>query len=433
MKYDIAIIGGGASGLAAAVSSVRAGARVCVLERQPRVGKKLLATGNGRCNLYNTGARAEVYFGDRAFAEPALRAFAPESARAFFASVGLEIREERNGLLYPASNQAAAVLDCLRLSISEAGAEEICSFDAVSIEPLSGNRKGGNGLNPQSLKTEVGFLVRAGDSRTVEARRVIVAVGGMAAPKLGGGNGFKTLFAPLGHRFAPCYPALSMLKARPEDVAGLKGLKYAGEIALLSGERELKRETGEILFAEDGISGIAAMQLSLYAAEPLSRGERLSVRMSPLSMTSKDAEAFLNARAQAFPQRALEEFCTGVVVKRIGQAALKRAGASPLSRPASSLSSEEIRRLARELTSWQVPVTGIGGFDSAQAMLGGLRAADFDPETLESRLLRGVYACGEALDVTGPCGGYNLAWAWASGILAGRSAANAVIFPQNHR
>lgn len=415
MKYDIAIIGGGASGLAAAVSSARAGARrVCVLERQPRVGKKLLATGNGRCNLYNTGARPDVYFSDRAFIAPALKAFNLEQARAFFSSVGLEIREEKNGCVYPASNQAAAVLDCMRLAVSEANVEEICSFDAVSIDPPVQNSKGG-----------AGFSVRAGDGRRVEADRVIVAAGSLASPKLGGGSGFKTLLTPLGHRMSPCYPALSMLKTRPEAVAGLKGLKYAGEIALLSGQQELKREAGEILFAEDGVSGIAAMQLSLYAAERLSRGEALFVRMSPLCMTFNDAEAFLAARARAFPARPLEEFLTGVVVKRIGQAALKRAGASPLSRPSSSLTPSEIRRLALELTSWQVPVTGLGGFDSAQVMLGGVRTADFDPETLESRVRRGVYACGEALDVTGPCGGYNLAWAWASGILAGKSAAKA--------
>lgn len=410
MKYDIVIVGGGASGLAAAISaSSKPDLAIAIAEKQPRVGKKLLATGNGRCNIFNTQACPEAFYGDRAFTRPALAAFPFAEATRFFAALGLSLRAEGSGCVYPLSNQAAAVLDCLRFSAAEAGVEEICDCAIASIRPQAN-----------------AFRLCAEDGRALEARRVIVATGGMAAPKLGGGNGFKALLTPLKHRVTPCLPALTPLKTRSQDVAGLKGIKYAGEIALLVDGAIVKRERGEILFTETGVSGIAAMQLSLPAAEALARARRVEARLSPLDMPPDQARAFLQARARALARRPLEEFLTGVVAKRIGQAALKRAGAVPLSRAAGSLSEGEIARLAQELTAWRLPVSATGGFDAAQVMLGGAVTADFHPETMESRLVRGLYACGELLDVTGPCGGYNLTWAWASGALAGRSAAESL-------
>ncbi len=402
--YDVLIIGGGASGLAAGISAARAGAgRAAVVERQARVGKKLLATGNGRCNLYHYGLCAEEYAGDRAFIRAVLDGF---DADAFFSSLGFPVAVEENGCMYPGSNQASAVLDCLRLTLSEAGVEEICEFDVSRLE--SGRK---------------GWRVWAADGRLLSAARVIVAAGGMAAPKLGGSNAFRSLLAPLGHSFTPCLPALTRLCVRPSNVAGLKGLRCAGTIALSVNGREVSRETGELLFAEDGVSGIAAMQLSLHAAEALRRGERVEAHLRVGG--GLDAAAIF-ARARRFPERPLEEFLTGVVPKRIGQAALKRAGIAPLSRLAGSLSQEEAARAAIELGDWVIPVTGLPGFDGAQVMLGGVKCWEFCPDTLESRLAPGLYACGELFDVTGPCGGYNLAWAWASGCLAGRCAAESL-------
>ena len=401
---DIAIIGGGASGLAAAVSAKMNGnVRVEILEKYPRTGKKLLATGNGRCNLYNENASCDKFFGAKAFARHALTSFDKD---AFFASVGLEIKVNENGLAYPLSNQAGAVLDCLRFTCQEAGVTETTDFQVSKIEGKKGK-----------------FKITSVNGDVVFAKRVILATGSMAQPKLGGNNAFQTLLKPLGHSFQKCLPALSYLKTNPNDVGGLKGMKYQGEIALFEGEKEIAKETGEILFSENGVSGIAAMQLSLYAANPLSKGRPLSLKMSPLPMSRADAEKFIEKRKNLFPDRTLDEFLTGVVAKRIAQAAFKRAGITPLSRCASTLTSNEIQKTAKELTEWICPVTGIGGFDVCQVMLGGADTKDFDDKTMESRILPGLYAAGELLDVTGSCGGYNLTWAWASGTLAGRMAA----------
>ena len=199
---------------------------------------------------------------------------------------------------------------------------------------------------------------------------MIVAAGGMAAPKLGGSNAFRSLLAPLGHTFTPCLPALTRLCARPSDVAGLKGLRCAGTIALSVNGREVSRETGELLFAEDGVSGIAAMQLSMFAAEALRRGERVEAHLNVGG--GLDAAAVL-ARARRFPERALEEGRPGGVPARSGPAALKRAGVAPLSRLVGSLSQEEAARAADELSDWVIPVTGLPGFDAAQVMQGGAK------------------------------------------------------------
>ena len=407
-KYtDIAIIGGGASGLAAAVSAMKnKNVRVEILEKYPRTGKKLLATGNGRCNLYNENASHDIFFGAKAFARHALSAFDRDE---FFASVGLEIRTTDNGLAYPMSNQASAVLDCLRFTCQEAGAAETVDFHAAKIEGKKGK-----------------FRITSEKGDIVFAKRVILATGSMAQPKLGGNDAFKTLLKPFGHSFERCLPALSYLKTNPNDVTGLKGMKYQGDIALLMDGKEIARETGEILFSENGVSGIAAMQLSLYAAEPFSKGRKLSVRMSPLPMTRAQAVSFIEKRKNLFPERTLDELLTGVVVKRIAQAAFKRAGVSPLTRNASSLTRSEIEKTARELTEWECPVIGMGGFDVCQVMLGGVNCGEFDEKTMESKLVPGLYAAGELMDVTGPCGGYNLTWAWASGVLAGRSASESL-------
>jgi len=407
MKADIAIIGGGASGLAAAVSAARSGAKnIYILEKQPRVGKKLLATGNGRCNLYNENACADAYFGSRSFADYALRSFSPFQAEKFFLSLGIMTRKTEDGLYYPMSNQASAVLDCLRETAKEAGVNEITGFSVSSVE-------GGIGK----------FRILSEDGKIVTAKRVILACGSMASPKNGGTNAFQMILKPLGHKIRPCFPVLTQLKTLPECVTGLKGLKYQGEISLYEKNTYIAGESGEILFGENSISGIAVMQLSLHAAERLAKGRKLFLRMRLLPMSFQETIVFLKKRIKNNPARPLEEFLTGVLQKRIGQNALKRIGIQSLSARCDSLSDEMIEKLSKELTEWTVPVTGIGGFDAAQVMLGGADTHDFVPETMESRLVPGLYAAGELMDITGPCGGYNLAWAWASGILAGRSAA----------
>ena len=381
MRYDAIILGGGAAGLAAAVALARRGRRVAVLEAQARVGRKLLATGNGRCNFTNAGARPEDYFGDQALARGALCAFPPAKVLEFFASLGVPARVDAQGRAYPASNMASSVLDALRLALQEAGGEEITGFRV------------------RALSREM--IATAEDGRQAAGRCALLATGGLAAPSLGAADA--PFVKALGHRFTRRTPALAPLETEPAPA--LKGLRAQCALSM-----EGRKERGEILFTEYGVSGIAAMQLARFARP----GASLAIDFSP------DGRLDLSARARMLPKRRMEDFLNGVVPRRVGQALVKSAGI-PQAKTAAELTGAELAALEDMLAGWTLPVRGARGFDQAQVTAGGLSGAQFDAQTLESRNVRGLYAAGEVLDVDGPCGGYNLQWAWASALLAARS------------
>ena len=401
MTYDVIIIGGGAAGLMAACALSEAGVRVALLEKQARVGRKLLSTGNGRCNFTNLNAVEADYHGSKALLRAALRAWPPKRVCERFSDLGVPARADGEGRAYPASNQAAAVLDALRLAADEAGCETACGFAVAS---LSAGRDG--------------FTAQAGDGRAVKGRFAIVCTGGLAAPKLGAcADGYR-LLSSMGHEISPRRPALAPLKTPPEAVRALKGLRAQCRVALLADGREVRAERGEVLFAEYGVSGIAAMQLSRAAGEALERGQ--SVELAIDFLPERDAggvEDMLHGLRKRLPERALEDLLTGVVPKRIGQTLFKGAGVAPLNRPARSLSDAELRAIATQLRSWRLPVVGVQGFEQAQVTAGGADGDGFDPETLESRCVPGLFAAGEVLDVDGDCGGFNLHWAWASALM----------------
>lgn len=397
--YDVLIVGGGAAGLAAACALARRGRRAVLLEKQNRVGRKLLSTGNGRCNLTNLNARASDYHGSRAAAQAALRAWPPKRVVEFFAALGVPCVSDEAGRVYPMSRQAASVLDALRLGCDEAGVETLTGFCVEALSPC-----------PR------GFIAQAADGRTVTARCALVCAGGLAAPKLGGcGDGHRLLEA-LGHRVEPRFPAIAALKTPPEAVRGLKGVRAEGEIALVSEGETLRAERGEILFTEYGVSGIAAMQLARAANEALRAGKPCAVRLDFVP-DWKDAASALAERAEALPQRMTGDFLNGVVPRLLGQALAKAAGLE-LNRPAQALTPKQLSALAGRLSGWTLPVAGVQGFDQAQVTAGGASLKDFDVRTMRSLRAPGLFAAGEVLDVDGDCGGFNLQWAWSSALMA---------------
>ncbi len=401
MMYDAMIIGGGASGLAAACALAGAGKKVLLAEKQSRVGRKLLSTGNGRCNLTNLRAVPQNYHGARAAAARALELCPPKDVLDFFEELGLPAVSDEEGRVYPMSNQAASVLDALRLSAAERGCEIItdCAVEAV--------QRGKNG-----------FSVRCSEGRSFQAKKVLVCTGGLAAPKLGAcGDGYKMLES-LGHVSVPKLPAIAALKTPPEQVRALKGQRVECLISLLADGKTLREERGEVLFSETGVSGIASMQLARACGEALKAGKKCAVRMNLLG----DADAFdmLCDRVEKLPKRAMEDFLNGIVSKRVGMALVKLAGVE-MTQPAESLKTKELRALADVLTGWTIPVTGVQGFEQAQVTAGGISLKDFDWDTMESKRVPGLYAAGEVLDVDGDCGGFNLQWAWASALIAAKA------------
>lgn len=405
-RTDVAVIGGGASGLfcALALKRLNPRLRVTVLEKQDRVGRKLLATGNGRCNLTNLRATAEeavaFYPGGGGFAKAALAAFSPADVCAFFREIGLPVRRDEAGRFYPMSNQAASVLDVLRFSLAEAGAEIRCGFQVRQICPA---------------------FVLSGDGGEISSRIAVLAVGGPAGSALGAGSDATRFAGQLRIPFVPFQPALCALRTDPALVRALKGQRVRGAVSLYEGEACLARQEGEILFGEGSVSGIAAMQLARFALEPLRRGAKLHVSVCAADPQTSE----LALRRARLPRRALEDFLTGLTGKRVGMALMRQAGIDRLSRTAETLTDAELRGLEAALSDWRFPVTGVMGFADAQISAGGLRLSHFDPATMESKSIKGLYAIGEALDVDGMSGGFNLQWAWASAMSCARAAARA--------
>ena len=384
------ILGGGASGLAAAIEAARRGVRPVVLERLDRVGKKILATGNGRCNLLNLNASPERY-NDAAFSAEVLRAFDVRSDLAFFRSMGLVTTADSEGRVYPRSMAASSVLDVLRLECARLSVEIHTGVQAESIVRRDGR-----------------FLVNG----AYRAKAVVVACGGKASPAQGSDGSGYPLLRSLGHTLTPLRPALVQIKTETDAIRPLKGLRSSASLTLRTDGEQTHTSKGEILFTEYGLSGIAAMELSRYASE----SSALSVDLLP-ELTEAETLEWLRSRQQSDPQRPLESFLIGLVQSRIGLTILRRAIRADLSMPCGQLTDAQLTAI----TGITLHVTGTKGFADAQVTAGGVPTSEFDGR-LASRKVPGLFACGEILDVDGRCGGYNLTFAWSSGRLAAQSA-----------
>ena len=397
----VIVIGGGASGLMAAVTAAKdKNNRVLILERQQRAGRKLLATGNGRCNLTNTRASIERYHGeDASFARPALEAFSSEDTLDFFASLGLLTEEEYGGRVYPLSNSANSVLDVLRLALERAGVEIRTGSHVV-----------------RARKENDGFVVECENERfTCEA--LIVACGGAAGRKLGGVTDGYELLRHFGHERTKLFGALVPLVTAPEYPRALKGIRADAAVSLRRGGEILARAGGEVQFTETGVSGPAVFDISRAAA-----AEGAGTEIAFDFFRGRDSEALLamlRARREALPELETSELLCGMLHNRLGRMCVKYAGVGG-AKPLKKLSDAELVRVLEACRNFALEVRGTAGLDAAQVTAGGVCTAQFDPETLRSRLVPGLYACGEVLDVDGDCGGFNLQWAWASGALAGR-------------
>lgn len=404
---QIVIVGGGAAGLAAAITAARESprARVIVLERLDRVGKKLLATGNGRCNLTNMEAGPAHYYSvGRRVPQAVLTEMTPDSVLRFFSSLGLMCREEEAGRVYPYCRQAGMVLDVLLAELARLGVELRCGSAVTAI------------------RREKGMLsVKPDSGEPLSAAAVILTCGGRAAPRLGSDGSGYALASALGHSCTPLHPALTAFRCQMPGMAGLKGIRAQAGLTLLAGERVLGREIGELQFTEYGLSGIPTMQLSgqLFQAK---KGVACTAIVD-LFPDRQQEELFreLLARQKRYPT--LETLLLGTVHKRLAWTVMKNIGLPPLSTACRALSAEQLRHLAETLKHWEFPIVGVQGWDSAQVTAGGVPLDEIEPDTMESRLTPGLYLAGELLDIHGDCGGFNLHWAWCSGIRAGKAAA----------
>ncbi len=406
--FDILIIGGGASGIMAAISAAQsAPVSVALLEKNNRTGKKLLATGNGRCNFTNADISLSRYHGENVkFAMSAFGKMSPEETLGFFEKLGIVPREEENGKIFPFSGQASSVLDLLRLKLETLGVKEIVDFEAEDI----------------SEKEGLFELVSFGGKK-IKGRKVIVCTGGKAGPQFGTDGSGYVLLEKFGHTKTAILPAIDKLKSSSPHAKALKGIKTTGNATLFVSGKKTRVEQGEILFTDYGLSGPPILQLSGQAAEAIYEGNSVEVTLDILPEFSEEELAYLlKERRDTNGHYPLEQFMAGLVNKQIGKELIKAAECGKLSMPVSALSDKHLKKLSTLLKDWRFEITGSMGFKDAQTTAGGIKTSEFVPQTMESRLKKGLYAAGEILDIYGDCGGFNLQWAWSSGYLAGLSA-----------
>lgn len=393
----VLILGGGASGMAAALTAaLDPENQVTVLERQARVGRKLLATGNGRCNLTNLHMEhGHFHGGDPSFVIPALTRFPVADTLDFFRRLGLLTVAEPSGRVYPFSDQANSVVDVLRLGLDRMGVTLVPGAEVLSLTKKA---------RGYSAKTAEGSYY--GD-------KVIVACGGQAGGKLGGTDWGYRLLESLGHPITVRKPALVQLRTDSGPIRGLKGIRADAGLTLKEEGRTVAQGGGEVQFTDFGVSGPAVFELSRYAKA----GQTLLLDLVR-PWDDQALRAHLEARREAFPVLPLEDFLTGSLHNRLGRVVLRQAGLE-LNRASGTLTGGELAAVLRLLRRFPLPVLGTMGFDQAQVTAGGADTSAFRADTLESRRCPGLFACGEVLDVDGDCGGYNLQWAWSSGRLAG--------------
>lgn len=433
MDNRVGIIGGGASGMAAAIAAARAGATVTLLEGNDRLGKKLLSTGNGKCNLGNEKLDAEDYYTDcPELLRHCLSRFGTAETLSFFRGLGLVVTS-RNGYLYPMSEQAASVLDVLRFEVRRLGIEVVTDCRVSEVEPVcesgqTGEQKrtkerSGKGKRAAEVGTRrrSGFRV-LGEGRVYRFDRVILACGGMAAPRTGSdGSGYR-IAGKLGHGMKTVVPALVQLRCREDYFKSVAGVRTRADLQVICHGSCAAREQGELLLTDYGISGIPVFQISRVVNYILQKQKEAEIVIDLFPGYQEDAFRELFAGRERLRRGCtIEEYFTGILPKKLMLLMIRLAGLKA-SGNAEAVPEEELCKVYGLCRHWKVHVTGSNSYDNAQVSAGGIPLNEVT-ENLESRKVPGLYFAGEILDIDGKCGGYNLQWAWCSGHIAGRAAA----------
>lgn len=398
--YDLIVVGGCSAGIVAAINAKRrySDLKIAVIEKLPRIGKKLLATGNGKCNLTNETAAMHDYVG-KEFAEYAFEKYSPQKVKEFFASLGLLCYTDSCGRVYPESNTASSVVDALRFEIERLNIDVYCDTAVTDI------------------KHKTDFVING----EFICKKLIIAAGGKSSPSQGSDGSGYALAKSLGHGITKIYPALVPLCASPEITKPMKGVRVRNVTLTLKGDKKVAQTSGEILFTDYGLSGIAAMELAAVAQKYIDNVKRNPFTiidfMPDMSYNELvDYLANLN-KIKGFTD--IDNLLTGFLPKAVGIAICKVCNLYKSDKLISELNEKDIRKIAEKIKNFPLEVSGTKGFKDSQVTSGGIKTNEIDNKTMQSKICRNLYFAGEIIDVDGGCGGFNLQWAWASGMLAG--------------
>lgn len=408
MHNQIAVIGGGASGLVAAISAARQGAHVIIVEKMNKLGKKILATGNGRCNMTNQHCHVlEHYKGNQTFIEKVFDQFNVNDTLFFFEELGILHKTESAGRVYPFSDQAASVLDVFRMELERLNVKVLCETSVNKIE-----------------KENNSYVIHCEKNRDIQADKVILACGGKAGSQFGSSGEGYVLTKSFGHAVIKPRPALVQVISEEWFNKKLKGVRAKGKVSLTCNGNILSYAYGEIQFTEDGFSGICVFDISRDVNVCLGKRQKCSIILDLFpDYHFKDIETMLQMRVAYAYEKTIEDFLVGMMNNKLIPVVLKLSGISDTSRHCASLSAKQLKQIASLLKNWEIPVKRTRSWEHAQVTAGGVSTKEINPSTLESEKAAGLYFTGEIIDVDGICGGYNLQWAWSTGYIAGKHAA----------
>ncbi|BBE30600.1 flavoprotein [Tepiditoga spiralis] len=395
----IVVIGGGASGLMAAISAAKLGAKVTILEKMNKPGKKILASGNGKCNYTNINTNINNYHGkDKKFIESIINNFNVNSTIEFFKQIGVYPKIDSEGRVYPFSLQASSVVDNLLYECKKHNVNIVCNAKVTNIKKK-------NNL----------YEVYYNDTK-IKANSLIVSVGGKSSSKLGSDGSLFNTIKSLNHNFSPMYPAIVQLKLKG-NFKEVKGVRVRGEVTLYDEKKLIAKEKGEQLFTDYGISGISVMNLSGYVhslKKPI-----LKLDFFP-NFSLNELISLLLSRKKNMPHKTFKESFIGLLNSKLIHLIFKLSNIKD--KKYSNVSIDEIKKISKILKESTFDIVGTKDFENSQVTAGGLLTSEINSKTLESKINKNLYFCGEVLDVYGDCGGYNLQWAWSSGYIAGKSA-----------
>lgn len=375
--------------------------KITILEKQPKPGRKLLSSGNGRCNFTNINTCKSNYNGSFSkYADTVFEKYPPEKVIGFFERLGLVSKIEQQGRAYPYSNHSSSVLDVLRFRLESLNVETVCGVEA------------------ETVRKDKGTFIISTNKDTYYAEKLVFTTGSPAGARLGGSDKGINILKKLGHSVAPLSPALCPILTESKVLPCVKGIRCAGRVALICNGEVIKEEYGEIQFTDKALSGICVFNLASH----IKKGRDYSLVVSLLpGFNRKELKNLLLKRVDIFSDRPCEDIFSGLFHKKLGIALLKEAGIKPLSMPINKLNVAQTDRLAGIINNWRFPVKGLPDFGSAQIACGGIVGDEINPATMESKIIRNLYICGEAIDIDGECGGFNLQFAFASGLTAGES------------
>ncbi|WP_245600611.1 NAD(P)/FAD-dependent oxidoreductase [Sulfurospirillum arcachonense] len=394
----IAVIGAGASGLVGAIAAARKGAKVCIYEKNSKIGRKILATGNGRCNITNQNIELSNFHGQQPFfVNSSIKRFNTFTCKDFFTELGIEMVEGQKGRLYPKSLQSSSVVELLVYECKRLGVTFYLDSEVTNI-----------------TKKGEGFCLHVNE-KSLHVNKVLVATGGLAMPSLGSCDSGYTFAKNFGHDIVPTHASLVQLVCK-EDLKAIGGVKVEGMIEVLENGQSISSASGDILFTNYGISGSAVLDISRVAGHALLHNRALHVKIDLLPEYSKEQlKNLLKKRQKNSHGKSVALWLDGFINSKLASFIAKELP----KKSADELNIKDITKLVYALKNFQLKVTDTKGYKTAEVTAGGVSVDQINAQTLESKLQRGLYFSGEVLDIDADCGGYNLHWAWASGYCAG--------------